>query len=156
MSISKAVVLNRGGRVSPGGARGLPPPKTWKVWSINAFVFANCLKSGGLETKDNYLREAWQRKRLRTTDLKRMLRNFHLFSQIGFFKLLDTTRVPYFIAGHPGWRVIVNGLQIISEYWFLIHTEFMSVWIFNTKSVQSLFASSSKYKLCKYILYRLH
>jgi len=29
---------------------------------MNTFVFTAYLKSGGLETKDHYLREAWQKK----------------------------------------------------------------------------------------------
>jgi len=57
------VVLNRkeGVKKLPGGRE--QRPKTWKVLSIilpiNAFAFTTFLKSGGLETKDNYVREAW-------------------------------------------------------------------------------------------------
>jgi len=46
--------------------RGVQAPlcsATWEVFEQKSFVQVACLKSGGgLETKDNCLREAWQRK----------------------------------------------------------------------------------------------
>ena len=59
------VNIPRGGQYSKG-ARALTRPTTWKVLSINSpintFVFTTYFMSGGRETKDNYLREALQRK----------------------------------------------------------------------------------------------
>jgi len=58
----EAVVLNQGASINFQRA-SLTPPTIWKVWSLNLpikiFVFTAHLKSGGLETKDKYLREAW-------------------------------------------------------------------------------------------------